>query len=247
MGLILLFFFIVSLVLVANLATRMRDERISKLFFTFLFLINIPTFILGVLFVILPEWRLQTFQSNGVLNLTDPITYGIILQLTAVWGVIVTVGQTRHALLRNTRFSFQSPIHGLALLGAGYLVGNVALILSQGSLEQLAETAEPATLLDILTPGIAFSLLGFIGVGLIIRRSYPDTIKRLGLVRPTRTSFFISFRWIIGLVILQGFVGVLWGTFFPTEAEQLTTINERLLENVDTVCECNPKLNRGRR
>ncbi|MEM7335215.1 MAG: CPBP family intramembrane glutamic endopeptidase [Chloroflexota bacterium] len=238
MGLFLLFLFSLSLIIVANLATRMRDDRITKLFFTFLFLLNIPTFILGVLFVVLPEWRLQTFQpAENILNLNDPITYGIILQLTAVWGVLVTVGQTRHALLKNTRFRFQSPIHGLALLGVGYLVGNVALILSQGSLEQLAATAEPATLLDIITPGIAFTALGFMGVGLVVRRSYPETISRLGLTRPTRADLFLSFRWIFGLVILQGIVGVVWGAFFPAEAEQLTTVNERLLENVDTVWE----------
>ena len=234
----LLFILIIALVIVANVMTRLKDTRITRLFFSFLFLLNLPIFVIGLLFVVLPVEQLQTIQSTGnILDLRNPITYGIILQLMAVWGILVTVGTSRHSLFKHTQINPQSPIHGLAMLFVGYLGGNVGLILSQGGLEQLAETADPATIFDIVSPALIFAALGFSGVGLLIRRDWSSVLHRLGLVKPTRSQLFLGVRWIFTLVLLQGVVGVIWATLNPEQAEQLTEVNDLLLQNVDTVWE----------
>lgn len=235
---ILLFTFLVILVLLANVISRMNDSRMSRFFFAFLFILNLPVLLIGILFVLLPESQLQTWQSAPFrLNLTDPVLYGVILQITAVLGILVTYGTTRHTLFGRTPIDPTSPVHGLAVWLAGYLAGNVGLILSQGGLAQLAETTEAATLVDIVMPAFLFTALGIFGAGYPIRRDWTAVLARLGLVIPTRTELMSGVRWIGLLILLQWIVGAIWATTNPEQAEQLTEVNDLLLTNVDTVWE----------
>lgn len=234
---ILLLLALIVLIAVANVTVRMNDGRISKLFIAFLFLLNIPVFVFGLLIVVMSPEQLTTIQSSGRLNLTNPTAYGVILQAMAVWGFLVTVGSSRQALFRRTSIKQHSPIHVLGLLLMGYLAGNVALIFSQGGIEQLAETAEPATIVDIVIPGFLFVTVAFVGVGYLIRRTQNETLQRLGLVRPTVAQLLAGVGWIFGLLFLQTIVGVVWQLVDPTQVETLNEVNGLLLSEIDTVWE----------
>lgn len=235
---ILLSLAIVVLVGMANITVRMKDPRISKLFISFLFILNFPVFLFGLLIVLLSPDQLNTAPTTGFrLDLTNPVAYGIILQAMAVWGILVTVGASRQALFRRTTIKQHSPIHILGLLLIGYLAGNVALIFSQGGIEQLAESAEPATLADVVLPAVLFLTVAFAGVGYLIRRSPEETLRRLGLVRPSAAQLWAGTGWVVILLFLQGVTGAVWSLLDPSQVELLTDINETLLSEMDTVWE----------
>jgi membrane protease YdiL (CAAX protease family) len=229
---------LILLITLANIAVRLNDQRISKLFISFLLVLNIPIFLTGLVIVTIAPEQLQSVQTNGIrLNLQNPISYGIILQITAVWGILVTVSSSRHALFRKTTIKQDSPTHVLGLLLIGYLAGNVALIFSQGGITALAETIEPATIIDIIMPAFLFLSVAFLGVGAFIRRNLPETLQRLGLVKPTALQLLSGIGWVFILIFLQGTVGVIWQAANPTQVELLNEVNNSLLINVDTVWE----------
>lgn len=234
----LLFGFLILLIIAANVVTRLQDRSISQLFFLFLCLLNILLFVFGLLFAVLPEDQLTAVQPAAeVLNLQNPLIYGIIFQLMAVWGILVTVPSSRQSLFKNSTINPHSPVHMLALLLAGYLIGNVGLIFSQGGLDQIAQGVDAATIGEILSPALLFLSLAFFGVGFVIRRDWRETMRRLGLERPTWKQLRLGIRWMFGLVLLQWLVGALWAAFNPEQAAQLSDINNALLDNIDTVWE----------
>lgn len=225
---------VLSLVIAANVAARLNDPRTTTLFTWLLRLLNIPIFIIGVVFVITPAAQLQALQVGSPLALANPALYGYTMQGIAMWGLLATVRSLRRALAQRIPLDAESPVHTLALMLAGYLVGNVAIILTQGGLDQLAETADAAALWEVAAQQLLFVVVALLGVGLVIRRNGRSLLQRLGLERMTGAQLRLGLRWIVILVALQWLVGVVWGLLDPAAAEQLGGINETLLADFDT-------------
>lgn len=192
---------------------------------------------MGLFFVMAPPERIALFLTPNGEPLVNPTAYGMILELTAVWGILITLRSLRTSLSQRIPLDPESPVHALALFLSGFLVGNVFLILTQGGVAELAETAVSSSLLDIIWPQLLFIALTILGVGWRIRRSWRMILQRLGLERPTPAQLRLAVRWIVILVLLQWTVGIVWAAIDPVQAEALGGINELLYADFDTVGE----------
>ncbi|KAA3654374.1 MAG: CPBP family intramembrane metalloprotease [Chloroflexi bacterium] len=225
---------ICALTISANLVTKLEKTH-QQLFYWLLRSFNVPLFLYGLFFVVSSPDQIANFQTQAGTSLENPSAYGIIFELMAIWGVLVTLRSLRLSLSKVMPIDPDSPVHMLALFFTGLLVGNVATIMTQGGAEALVETAVSDSLIEVIWPQLLFIALAIIGVGWQIRRNWQEILERLGLERPTAAHLRIGIRWIIILVVLQWTVGALWELFDPVQAEQLGGINELLFADIDTV------------
>ncbi|MCA9921291.1 MAG: CPBP family intramembrane metalloprotease [Anaerolineales bacterium] len=228
--------FIITLVFSANLVTRL-EPRYRQIFYWLLRLVNVPLFLFGLFFVMAPPDQIALFATQNGAPLTNPMAYGIILEMLAIWGILITLRSFRLSLSKPMPLDPDSPVHALALFLVGFLVGNVFMIMSQGGVETLVETAASTSILDIVWPQLLFVLLAALGVGWRVRRNWHEILARLGLARPTTNHLWLALRWIVILVLLQWTVGVIWAAIDPAQAEALGGINELLYADFNTIGE----------
>lgn len=214
---------VVGLIVMANWVKKQEGETFHKLFDLLLIWLNAPLFFLGVLFV---------FQSSELrniveLNLDSPIAFGIFLQATAVWGVIVSFRSTRHSLERWLPIDPHSPLHTLALVLSGYFVGSVILQVA-GGLGNLAENLPPVSIWAFLAQQAGFVLIAFLGVGAIMRRSWTAVFQRLGLGPITGRQLLEALGWIGLLIVLQALGGAVWEAISPDEVALVQELGDKL-------------------
>lgn len=231
LGVILLF----SLIFVANVAEARRTDRLKRIFNWILVLVNLPIFLIGLALLLIPPQQLEA-TAIGV-SFSDFRPAGLVLLLSAVWGLVVTLPEIRRLLTRLMPIDPTSPVHALALVLAGYLIGNSVVTLTQGGLEGLAQTSSAATMLDIVASELLYAMIGVAGVGLFVRRQGWKLLDRLGLQMPTREQLRVSLRWVLLLVVLQWIMGAIFLLTNPEQAEALDNLNTLLLENIDTPIE----------
>lgn len=209
---------VIGLIVLANWVKAQEAETFHKLFDLLLIGLNVPLFFVGVLFV---------FQANELramvnLNLDSPAAFGIFLQATAVWGVIISFRSTRHSLERFLPIDPHSPLHTLALMLSGYFAGSVILQVA-GGLDTLAENLTQVSIWLFLAQQLGFVLIAFLGVGSMMRRNWTAVFQRLGLEAITTRQIIESFGWILLLVLLQALGGAIWEAIDP---EQVTLVEE---------------------
>ena len=231
---------IAGIILIANLLVLRNNETEKRIFRWLLFLINLPLLFVGLMLLLIPAdiWD-QLYQdapqqlfSGEALKAMGP---SIIFM--ALWGMATSLKIIQEFLARWIPIQPGSPVHTLALVLAGYLMGNTALTLSQGGLEALAETAEPTNLSFFVLSEFLFAAVGFLGIGILIRRNWRELMERMGLVRPTVSQLIQGVGWIIILVFLQFIAGAAWAVLNPEEFANLEAINAALLGEIDTVWE----------
>lgn len=221
--------------ILANLAEARGDLALKRGLNWLLGLTNLPVLGLGLALL----FGSAGFQAKfrWVLGWGDFVPAGIILILTASWGVLVVFRPVRAFLARLFPLNPDSVIHTLALILVGYLASNTFLTLSQGGLEGLAETAITISMAQIVATGFFFAIIGLLGVGLFTRRDWPAVRQRLGLGWPSGRDLISGFRWMITLVILQGCIGGISYWLNPDQARTQAEINTLLMGNIDTVGE----------
>jgi hypothetical protein len=203
----------------------------------FLFLVNLPVLLIGILFLLMQTVSFQDQFADAGFTFSNLSQVGLVLVLMAGWGLVVSVGPARRLLARIMPLDPASPVHTLALVFAGYLAGQGALTLSQDGLSGLADTVQPVSIMLIVVSEIMLAVLAFFGVGLLIRRNWSELIDRLGLTMPDLKQLLIAGAIIIALVIIQAGAGALWALLNPDQAELLGDVNTLLLADMDTLWE----------
>ena len=224
---------ILLIVLVANLVDLSIDETADQRFAWAIALLNLPLVAAGLALLLLPEATSDAFLAAGLPEI-DSAAAGWVLTGTAFWAILATMGPFRDFLARFTAVEPASAVHLTALVLAGYLVGNTALTLSQDLLADLSVADLSVGVFDVVLQQVAFVAVAFVGVGMFTRRSWSDTLQRLGLVRPTWRQLGLGVIVIFGLVIIQGVVGGIWALMEPSQAQELGSINDALLSGFDT-------------
>ncbi|HMN31409.1 MAG TPA: CPBP family intramembrane metalloprotease [Caldilineaceae bacterium] len=132
-------------------------------------------------------------------------TIGWGLALPALGGILLLAPVVRRQLARLTPIDPDSPVHALALSLISLVITNLTVTLGVGlgnlanSLEQGGASEQGGALLGFLwAQQLMTALLAFIGVGWLTRRSWGETLQRLGLVRPTWRQVGLG----IGLALL---------------------------------------------
>jgi membrane protease YdiL (CAAX protease family) len=241
MDIILNFLFITFFILVANLITRSGDNSLRRLFDGFLMVVSALLLLGGFFFVLVPEEQLTGLTAvTGEPLFPFAIQFmalGVGLQIIGVWGLIVSLRSTRAQLSRYLPVDPDSAVHTLALVSAGWLAGGTLIQLTQSSVEQIIEAIGVLTVPLIVAQGLAFALLGILGVGLFIRRNWVETRERLGLKSVTRWQLLEGVGWVLALVALQAMMSGLWLLIDPTQAEQVGNLNLELQSGLDTFWE----------
>jgi len=227
----------IGLILLANLLIVRGNQTTSKVYSGFLLLLNLPVMLIGVAFLFLPTDLIEQVLVQLSPNSDSLHSFGFILVLTAVWGMLVTLRPVRLVLARLMRLNPDSPVHTLALVMVGYLVGQSVLTMSQGGLDALAESAAPASIVVFVFSELFFVIVALFGVGFLIRRQGRQLAQRLGLEKPKPIHLLIGVGWIVLLVVLQAIAGAAWALLNPEQAELLENVNNLLLADVDTVWE----------
>lgn len=228
---------VLAIVFIANLAAARGSARARTLFNLSLFLLN-GLLVGGGLGILLAPIVGVTMPWPGAAVPGDRSAPGALIAV-GLWGMLACLKPVRQSIARLIReFDPDSPVHTLALVGAGYLMGNAMVVtLVPGALDSLAESKPAVTLLDILAQQFLFVAIAFLGAGLFLRRDGAALRERLGLQRPTARQLLGGASWMLFFVFLQGCISFTWSLFDPSRVEQLSGINQALLSNFDTVGE----------
>lgn len=226
----------ISLIVLANVLAAYPNPTGQRLFTTMLLSLNITLTAVGLaLLGWLPPLNPIVVQESGLLS--EPARAGWVIVGLGLWGMAMGQTAVRRALSRWLPLNPTSPVHTLALIFSGFLVGSTALTLVQGGLEGLAETAVNLSVADVVMQQLMFVLLALFGVGLLIRRNNDQLNQRLGLVLPTWQHAATGLRWIGLLLLIQWLIGILWLLLNPGQAELLTDLSGVLFGGFDTVWE----------
>ncbi|NHZ72781.1 MAG: CPBP family intramembrane metalloprotease [Aquificales bacterium] len=230
--------FFLSLIMLANFIEAGKNPTYLRLFTWLLFLLNVSVALFGLLVIMLPPEALLSLSTSGEPLFIDGQAAGISFALMGLWGMVVSLPSVRRLLARMLPLlDADSPVHALGLVLAGYLVGNTVFSLTQGGLEELAETAVSASITQILLMQTIFAAIALLGVGLYTRRSPGEIRQRLGLERPSRRQLLIGVGWIMLLVLMQSIAGAIWMLLDSSQAELLEGISSELFGDIDTVVE----------
>lgn len=228
----------IGLILLANFVESSKNPTYSRQFTWLLFLINMPIFLLGLGVMALPSTTLLNLFQSELPVFVDWQAGGLTLALMGLWGMVVSLPPVRRLLARVlSHLNAESSVHALGLVLAGYLVGNTVFSLTQGGLEELAETAVSTSIYEILLMQTIFAAIALLSVGLYTRRSPRETSMRLGLERPTGRQLLIGTAWIMVLVLLQSIAGGIWMLMDSSQAELLEGISSNLFGDIDTIWE----------
>lgn len=230
-------FFLIGVIILANVLVRRADKKEQFLFSLLILLANIPVFLMGLILIVVPADAFDRAAGELGLNISDKVAFGLVLLLMALWGILVCVGPVRRVLARFLPIKPESAVHTLALVLASYLVGQGALVLSQGGLAGLAENTQPTSITLVAASELMFALLGVLGVGYLVRRRGRDLAQRLGLEKPQPLHWFVGLGWIGVLFVMQFLIGILWNALNPEQSQMLESINTTLLADFDTVWE----------
>ena len=141
-----------------------RDSKTEQRIFTWLlFLLNTPVFFLGLFFLVVPDEIMNDVFAQAEVGLSNYNAVGLSLVLMAGWGMLVTLSPVRRLMARLMRIDPDSPVHTLALLLVGYLVGQSWLALTQGGLEGLTEIVEPTPISFVVLNELVLVFAGVFG------------------------------------------------------------------------------------
>jgi membrane protease YdiL (CAAX protease family) len=228
---------VLGLIATANIIVTNQRPRLVGLFDVLLALINVPIVIIGLLLLAIPAETLSSLTMNFSALALNWTAAGWSLAGMGLWGVLVSLRPVRRVLSRMMPLQADSPVHALALVLSGYLVGNTVFSLTQGGLEDMAATAVSASILDIFFIQGLFTVTAVVGVGLYTRRGPQAVRERLGLSRPTFAQLITGVGWIVVLVFLQAIGGAIWSLIDSSQAELVENISGELLGEMDTFIE----------
>jgi membrane protease YdiL (CAAX protease family) len=226
-----------GIIFLANFLVLLDNDSYKRLFDWLLFALNSPVLLFGLGLMLMPPSMLVEIQPGLALAFPNQTAFGLTLVGIAVWDLLACLRPLRRILARYLPLDPTSPVHTLALVLIGILVGSTLLTLTQGGLEGLAETAVSTPLADFVFQQLLFVLLAALGTGLLVRRRLPALAKRLGLERPSWAQIRFGLRWIAILVFIQWAVGTIWTFANPDQSELVEGVSNVLLGNFDTVGE----------
>lgn len=159
--------------------------------------------------------------------------------LPSLIGMILLLPPVRRLFARFTALDPESPVHAVSLSLTMMIIINLLLTLGIGlgnlaDMVESSQTADSNPLLSLWAQQILTALLAMVGVGWLTRRSWGDTLLRLGLTRPGLTEWLVGISaglLLVPVVIFFEFLASLVGVGADADVERLT---EQLLGSLFT-------------
>jgi len=209
--------------LLANLAEK-HFVRVS-LFQWLLALVSLCVALLGP----------RVFSSYSPALESRDMRFDVTLLVTACVGWLLILPKTRLWLSRWLPIRPESPVHLVSLVLSSYLIAwSLLNLFWVGGLQGLTETVETVPLWGIALQALVFCLFAFVGVGLYTRRPWKLTLVRLGVDRIPRRSMLIAAASVIGLLMVNMTVTIIWVLVNPEQVEALGQISKVLMGGVDS-------------
>lgn len=162
------------------------------------------------------------------------------LWLPSLLGMVLLLPAVRRLIARFTALDAEHPVHAVALSLSMLVLINlfVTLGIGLGNLADMMATTEAAaesnTMLTLWIQQILTAILAMVGVGWLTRRSWRETLARLGLTMPTGRQWLIGIG--AGLAMVPVVLFVEWlASFLGLGADaDVERLSEQLLGSLFT-------------
>ena len=172
--------------------------------------------------VLVLELPTSTFEELGISPSAASPGTAILISL-----LILTVGVTSFSIImssplrqrlsrlfgKHSPYNSESLVHLVAVVLSvcliGYLLTNFII---SGGLTGVAQTIQDDGLNigTLVFQGLMFVIVAFLGIGLAIRRTFPEALQRLGLTPPTPKNILAGVFGGVGLIILSLVMTMIW-------------------------------------
>ncbi|MDQ6883455.1 MAG: CPBP family intramembrane metalloprotease [Candidatus Dormibacteraeota bacterium] len=181
----------------------------------------------GLLLALFQALRYSVGQATtNQLRASEEIA--IPIAVAGLLGLLLLVPAVQRGISRVLPLRARSPVAYITLvIGILFLAQQLGSQLAVNVLDAL-KNSPPLTVTDLLFQDIPLLLLAFFAVGLFIRRSFPETLNRLGLVPPPA-----RYWWLVALLAIPVFMGVAYGIEWV--AGVVTPATQKEVTDVSTV------------
>jgi membrane protease YdiL (CAAX protease family) len=168
-------------------------------------------------------------EANGAGFAWALAVTGLIIILP-VAAAMISAARGKDPTLRGVPWTH--PVHLTAWTLLALFIGSNFAMTSLESLAEL-EIDDPLTL--ILSQNAAFALAALLGVGWGVRRNWRQTIRRLGLSRPTMGNFLTGAGMALAMLMSTAIVGALVALIFGEDMTASTGFNEQIISQLPGV------------
>jgi hypothetical protein len=237
----LLFGPLILIMLIANWAERLREQgqpsqplvAVSFIAVALLYMVGL---LVGTMFM------LSTNLPNAPIQIGSPLWLFFGMVIPSLIGLLLLLRPVRQLVARFTQLDPDHPVHAVALalsmtplLNLGFTLGigldNLSALLSQ----QAEQTGvAPISLASLWAQNIMFVLLALIGVGWLTRRSFGESLVRLGIVRPTLRHTLIGVATALVLIPTIPLLEAFFSSFGLGVSRDVETLTELLMGPIFT-------------
>lgn len=241
-SMILLFAPLFLVLWVANVAERRRaageayesTAMVAYLLTAVLYLASLAMGLLIQLGAALFQMQPDLFaQAGGLFGETvDSLPLvAMALWLPALLGLMVMLPPVRRAIARVLPIDAASPVHGVALAISMLILSNLLITLGMGLgnladvMAEAGEIQDDSMLLTLWAQQILTALMAMIGVGWLTRRTWSETLARLGIVRASGRQWLIGIGLglaMVPVVLALEYLASLVGLGSNADVERLT-------------------------
>ncbi len=214
---------LIGLYVLANFGERSRTPRILTLVaggvLSGLALVG------GTLIAILQPLRYNLGQVDAA-QLRAAVEIGSFVAVGGLLGLLYLLPPVQRAVARVVPLRAGSPVSYITVVIAVLFVAQqLGSQLAVNVLDAL-KNSPPLTVTDLLFQDIPLLALAFFGVGLFVRRSFRDTLQRLGLTLPPA-----PYWWVVALLAIPVFMAVAFaieyvaGIVTPATQKEVTDVS----------------------
>ena len=190
---------LLAILLFANWGERLRQQGAPYMApvvvsYVATALLYLAAFVLGLAFM------LSATLPAAPIQIESPAWLGFGVLLPSVIGLLLLLKPVRRLVARFTNLEPDHPVHTVALaltmtpiLNQGLTLGIGLKTITNLIAQQVEETGTaPVSLTGLWAQNIMFVLIALIGVGWLTRRSFRQSLVRLGIVRPSGRDLLIG-------------------------------------------------------
>jgi hypothetical protein len=181
----------------------------------------------GLFVLLLPALPLTFLAEDH-----PPTSVGLAFLSSALAGALLLFSPVRRVLSRWLPIRADSPVHTTALLLALFLIAWSAVnLLWLGGVEGMQQAAESVPLGLLAVQAIGLILFAVLGVGFPIRRTWVETVDRLGLHRLKKSDWWVASTAVAVLLIINVTITGIWLLVAPEQAEAHGHISDQIFGN----------------
>ena len=217
LGVIIQFLPVIIILLIANLAERLREQEqpympLAVLAYVVLALIFGVLALVGFVALFVPVGLQAQPDMQEQMNTILPVqswawlSWGIFIPALA--GLLLLLKPVRRWLAKFSTLDAGNPVHAVSVSMTMFIPIYLAITLGIGLdtlatqiATQVEETGrQPVTIGMLWVQTALFVVIALIGVGWLTRRSLKDSLARLGVVRPTARQVLVGVALALALV-----------------------------------------------